>query len=286
MVIFDGKIYQQTELPSAMWNRSFRYGDGLFETIRVYQGGPILLQDHFERLMRGMALLGYQVNWEEWEYSIRSSIHELLEKQEVAGAGRLRLHVWRSGGGTYRPEQDTPHYLLEHGWLSQEFFREPIIASLADYHGSAVYPTALSCIKTASALPYVLAARHARDAGTSDAVIYNHKGQIIETSASNIFIVKGTTITTPPIGSGCLDGVMRKNILRILESLPYQVEESAIPVKKMIQADAVFLTNSIRGIQAVSEFKGRKWEQEDWKHVLFLQKTWLNRVEFIQKPWR
>ncbi len=279
MIIYNGSLVRDDRRDFPALNRSFRYGDGLFETIRVYRGRELFLADHLDRLREGMMLLGFQVSWSEWSSEIRQSVNALLDVQEIAGPGRLRLHVWRQGEGAYAPQQDEVEYLIEYRALDHEWFQEPRTVTCSDYHGVTIYPNALSRIKTASALPYVLAARQARDTGTDEALMFNHRKEIAEASAANIFVFRRQKLFTPPITSGCLDGLMRKHVLDIAGMLHLYVEERPLKRRDIQSADAVFLTNSIRGIQPVSAYHHCQWGKKDWRHVSLLQKGLLDLVE-------
>ncbi len=281
MIILNDQPYAHDEVPAMAWNRSFRYGDGLFETIRVYKGVAILLEAHFERLFRGMLALGYRFDPDHWKFRIRQAIHTYLQRQELTGPARLRLHVWREGGGTYRPVTDSASYLLEGAILEKEYFREPEPITVSDFRGFSVVAAGISGFKTASALPYVIAARQARDAGTDEAFLFDPKGRIVEASAANVFQVKGTTFITPPLSSGCLDGIMRRQVLAMLEHLPYTLVERSLRPDELRKADAIFLTNTVRGIQPVCAYRDRCWKEENWQQVIFLQKSWLNLVESL-----
>lgn len=279
MLIYNGHLTSSPELQS--WNRSFRYGDGLFETIRVFRGKPLLLHTHLDRLRKGMTILGLQANWREWTQQLSECCEQLLSSQEIAGPGRLRLHVWRGGKGAYAPISDQIEWLLEYHALPREYFESPQPVTVSDYHGMPVFEHALSSIKTASALPYVLAARQARDAGTDEALLFTAKGEIAEASASNLFLLNKQQLITPPLSSGCLAGTLRGHLLRLTESLPFTLEERAIKPKDLRQAEAAFLTNSIRGIQPISAYQGKNWDQADWQKVFFLQKSWLQFVNGV-----
>lgn len=279
MFIYNGQLTSSLELQP--WNRSFRYGDGLFETIRVFRGVPILVQQHLDRLRKGMAILGLQADWNSWPIELRDSFAKLLSSHELAGPGRLRLHVWRSGAGAYEPKEDGVEWIVEYQSIKQEYFEYPESITVSDYHGMTIHDHALSRIKIASALPYVLAARQARDAGTDDALLYNSNGEIAEASASNLFMLRKQKLITPPLSSGCLEGTMRAKLIQLVISLPFEVEEKAISSKELRAADAAFLTNSIRGIQPISAYLERKWDVSDWQKVFFLQKSWLQFINSL-----
>lgn len=275
MIIYNGQPYSSlAEVPEG-FNRSFRYGDGLFETIRVFRGQTVFTEAHFDRLRKGVVLLGYTCDWESWKQEVLAGVEQILAHQESAGPGRIRLHVWREGTGAYAPQEDGMSYLIEYAVLPTEYFEEPGTVHLSDFHGMTLRDSPLSRIKTASALPYVLAARQARDAGTDDVVMYAEDGTVAETSSSNLFILNKQTVMTPPLSSGCLEGTMRRLVIDICQSLSFVVSEEAISAKTLKKAEAVFLTNSIRGIRAVREYGHVIWKDSAWSKVVFLQKSLL-----------
>jgi len=225
-------------------NRSFRYGDGIFETMRLHDGRLLWLKEHLARLGKGAAILSLVVNVDEIEASL----------QKVAFAikkGRVRLHVWRDGDGAYLPVTDKAAFFIECFPLQPA---EPAPVTLTDFKDVPLTPSVLAGLKTANGLPYILAAIHARNTGFNDALLYCD-GFISEASSSNVFLVRGNKIMTPPLSSACLDGVMRRQVLRWCAEAGIEKEETRLQPKDLLSADALFLTNAMQGIVPVSRYR-------------------------------
>lgn len=256
MPLYNDRLYASEAPELTLLNRSFRFGDGLFETIRIYHGQPLLLDAHLRRLRRGMELLQLDFPGPDWEVQLRQGIARLLAHHQIDGHGKLRLHVFRSGEGAYTPLSDAPHTLIEAHALKEDFFASDLPLHLTDCTTIPLHPGPLAGIKTANALPYILAGRHARATGFDDAVLYCEQ-QVAETSRANIFYVSQQRVFTPPLSTGCLDGIMRRQVIDLCERLRIPCQEKKFRGRDLYQADEIFVTNSLRGIQAVTCYRDR-----------------------------
>ena len=263
--------------PPAGPNRSFRYGDGLFETMRVFEGRLLQADAHLDRLERGMQVLGFRVE-KGWKAEWKSGLLGWVQDQGFEGPARVRLHVWRAGGGAYQPETDEINAFLESAPLATEYFEDPEPVSLCDAAGLFVHHSPLSGIKTASALVYVLAARQARERGFGEALLLSAQGDVAEASASNVFGVEGQTLFTSPLKSGCLRGVMRGAVLALAAELGLRVKEALFSPERLLECDAVFLTNAIRGIQPVVNYREKSWLSGENEVVGGLIKRWSEKI--------
>lgn len=258
-VCFNGRFLSEKEWIMGPGNRSFRYGDGVFESIRFQEGQLLFVDDHFERLVSGMYTLGLDTTFLN-PMQICMEMLELCGRMQFISA-RVRLSIFRNEGGNYRPLTDQCSYLI-----SAEALAEPSYTinekglRLGLYSEIRKPVNALSGIKSANALLYVLAARHARDNGWDEAVLINEHGRICEASSSNLFLVlPDKRILTPPVSEGILPGVMRKNLLRWFRENGYQAEEAIILTDDFYRAEEVFICNAIQGIRWVIAFRERRY---------------------------
>jgi branched-chain amino acid aminotransferase len=249
-------------------NRSFKYGDGLFETMR-FQNGQILFVDaHFERLIAGMFVLGFETSF----FDIETVYHDCLKlvNDKNLSAARIRLHIYRNDGGFYKPATDQCSYVIEAESLEEENF----IINEKGYHIGLFADirkpiNSLSGIKSANGLLYVLAARHADIQNWNDALILNEKGRICECSTSNIFLIMpDKSILTPSLTEGCLAGVMRKNVIELLSNSGRKVVEGAVLTEDLYRAEEVFLTNVIQGIRWCIAFKEKRFYSTKTRVIL------------------
>lgn len=233
-------------------NRGFRYGDGLFETMRMQEGKIAFLHFHFERLFNGMALMGFEIPDFFTPTYLEKKITELCEINGHSAAARVRLVVFRGNGTLYDLEDHLPHYIIESAPL-QEAVRAELTIGLFRNARKAI--DGFSHLKSNNYQPYLLGALHARKNGWGDSIILNTSGTVCESTISNVFIVKTGIIITPSLMQGCVAGIMRKHLLQLLPTMQYEVLEDMVTIEMLRDADEVFLTNSVQGIRPVSRLE-------------------------------
>lgn len=252
-VNFNGQVSDQLPLPLEQMQRALFYGDGLFESIRVFDDRIPLLKLHWNRLVAGAEILGLHFS-PAWNIDFFEN-----EIQKIASANaRVRLMVWRAPGGLYQPLDDTALFLITAIPLANPCFDwlEPGIT--VGISNSVQLPVdALSNCKTLNAERYIMAARDAEIQGWDDALICNVHGRISEATSSNIFWLKDETLYTVPLSEGCVAGVMRQFLIGQADSTAAGVEEKAVSVEQLQQADEIFLTNAVRGMVSIRNFAGK-----------------------------
>ena len=238
-------------------NRGYRYGDGLFETIRVIRGTILLEQFHFDRLFSGLALLKFEIPVDFTREKIREEILRLCRKNDCVDLARVRLSVFRGNGGLY-DEGKFLQYIIECQALDEAVNKLNENGLVID-----VYPEArkscdaFSNLKSANFLPYSMAALFAKENKLNDCLILNTHGRIADSTIANVFIVKNEVIITPSLTEGCISGVMRRYLKERLPDLGYSLQEDAININDLEEADEVFLTNAINGMRWVRQFRDK-----------------------------
>lgn len=242
-------------------NRGFRYGDALFETIRVINGIPCFVEDHLKRLRKGATTLKMHINGSLQFNDFYNEIEELLKKNNIAKGGRIRITLFRDGGGLYAPSRNNISWVTEVKALDNNYYHLNDNGLVVDlYEEVRRTPSVLSEIKTTNCIPYVLSGIYKDENNLDDCLVLNNKGNIAEAISSNIFLYQNGSLYTPPISEGCMDGVMRKQIIRIAtDELGLTVHEDPLAVGYLRRVDEVFLTNSINGIQWVSAFREKRF---------------------------
>lgn len=239
-------------------NRSFRYGDGCFETMKVYQGQLLLADLHFERLIASLHLLHFHIPAHFTKDYFTGLIRELCRLNSVSELARVRLTVWRAGTGLYDPVDHTPHFIIQCWELPEHIFELNSAGLVLD-----VFPDAVkSCdkianVKSNNCLPYVLAALYAKQHQVNETVLLNQHGRVADTSIANIFIVRNNHVYTPPLTEGGVCGVMRKYLLQ--KEFPFRISEQPLTVKDLQTADEIFLTNAIFGVRWVGRFRNSSY---------------------------
>jgi branched-chain amino acid aminotransferase len=248
-VCFNGNFLPANKPLFTKDNRSFRYGDGLFETMKVHQSKILLQQFHYDRLILGLKMLQIESTLDVSELS--RLILDLCQKNNCIDLARVRLAV-------YRNQENKSEFVIEAFPLSKEINQWREIGLTIDlYPYARKSPDAFSNFKTANFLPYVLAENYAKEKGLDDAIVLNAFNLICDSSKANIFLVKDNEIFTPALHQGCISGVMRRFVIDFLKSQGVHVRQQEISEKELYDADEVFLTNIIHGIKWVQFFRER-----------------------------
>lgn len=230
----------------------FRYGDGLFETIRLADGKIPLLAYHMERFFGGLRALQFSApNYFTREY-LQNRMMELCRRNRQDNA-RIRLMIFSGNIGLYEHSDRLPNCIIQSWPLTDAAFdynENGLVAGI--YQGVRKSMDMLSNLKCNNYLPGVLGARYAWNCHWNDALMLNANGNICDATIANVFVVKDGVITTPSLEEGCVAGTMRRYLLERLPAAGYQVVEGSLPPEAIPGADELFLTNAIRGIRWVS----------------------------------
>jgi len=265
---FNGFIYEEDEKVFSINNRAWRYGDGLFETIRVINGKPCFLEDHFLRLKKGMDVLKMQSSTISFK-EIQTQIEKLLEKNRIKKGGRIRLSVYRTGEGLFMPENESISYVIEAKALDNNLYTLNDKGLSVDvFNELRRTRNILSQIKTINNIPHVLTAIHKKENNLDDCIVLNDQGRVVEGISSNIFLYKNNNLYTPSLDEGCMAGVMRKQIIKIAKELNINVFEGIINGSMLLQADELFFTNAIVGVQWAVSYRQKRYFNTATKKIL------------------
>jgi branched-chain amino acid aminotransferase len=245
MIWIDGRLHRDGEATVSALDHGITVGDGVFETLKVLGGTPVARRRHLDRLARSAAAMGFELPD---RAVLERAIEEVVAANRLADC-RLRLTV-TSGEGP-----------LGSG---RELSRPTVVAAVTPL--DVVPPTTavvtvpwvrnerspLAGVKSTSYGENVVALARARAAGASEAILANTRGELCEGTGSNIFLVLDGELLTPPLSSGCLAGIARSLVLEACA-----VVERAVPLEALTEAAEVFLTSSIRDVQAVGSVDGR-----------------------------
>lgn len=253
-ICLDGKLFDASEPTLIVANRGFRYGDGLFETMKVFRGQILLDSFHFDRFFQGLKLLRYEIPPLLTIKKLKTEIQGLCEKNKCGELARVRLTAFRGDGGLYDGD-NSMHYSIEcwplDGSLNQLNENGLVIGVYTEAQKTC---NIFSSLKSANFLPYTMAAIYAKENKWNDCLVLNTHGRVADATIANIFLVKEKTIITPALTEGCVAGVMRRYLLENLSLMGYNVEEGTISVDQLEQAEELFLTNAINGIRWVKQF--------------------------------
>ena len=258
MINYNGTI-SKTPPTLSINNRAFKYGDGLFETIKVIDSNVIFLEDHYFRLMASMRMLRMKIDMQFTLEFFEQEILKTAAANNLSNA-RIRFTINRKDGGLYLPSTNNTHFLVEANPLSVSVKKNYEIDLFKDYY---VYSGILSTLKTNNKVLNVVGSIYADENGLDNCVLLNEKKQVVEALNANIFLVKGKHIVTPPLSEGCLKGVFRKNLLELIsKDDTLTIEEKVISPFELQKTDEIFLTNAIVGIQPVSKYRKKEFTSE------------------------
>ena len=264
---YNGNLFKEARAVITPDNRSLKYGDGLFETIKMVNGKIIFKDYHFERLFYGMKTLEFEIPSYFTPAYLEKEIIELAKKNGHNTLTKIRLMLFRGRGGLYDLENHRPNYIIETWHLHGS------IKLNANGLITGIYPYAkkncdiLANIKTNNFLPYALAAIYAKKNKLNDCILLNFNDKICETTIANIFIIKDEMVYTPSLREGCIAGVMRRWLIENVKPFNHTIIETEITVEELRQADEVFLTNSIYPISWVKQFQNIQYTNQHIKHL-------------------
>lgn len=260
---FDGNILPADQQVFSINNRAFRYGDGLFESMR-YMKGELRFPDlHIERIRKGMKLLKFDKYSQIDAWFIREKAEELLRRNKTGPDARLRLTVFRDAGGLYSPTGNKMAYVLESQKLEESQYTINAKGLIIDVFDEIPKPVnILSNLKTCNALIYVLAGIFKNQNALDEVLVLNQNGFLCESMSSNVFVVYDRKLYTPALNEGCIAGVMRQVVMRLAKENGIELVEAQINPEILNEADEVFLTNAGRGIQWVMGYNNKRYFNE------------------------
>ncbi|MCP5523424.1 MAG: aminotransferase class IV [Verrucomicrobiales bacterium] len=274
-VWLSGDLVPESNARVSALDRGFLYGDGLFETMRVWRGRIPFWDRHAARLTEGLRLLRFKDRPDATGLQRRAD--ELLRRNAVE-EGVFRLQVTRGVGARgYSPRDAGGSTVL----MSTHPLPRPVAGGLSCWRvvtaGVRVWSgSPLNRVKSTSKVLQVLARAEADDQGADEALLLNERGDLVEASGANLFWVHGGKLLTPSLEAGALPGVTRAEILRLARGLGLAVAEISAGPEALHQAEGVFLTNSVWGVVAVGELDGHRLPSCGW--VARLWSAWLESL--------
>jgi branched-chain amino acid aminotransferase len=258
MLNYNGELLNSENFKISSQNRAFKYGDAIFETLKVLNNKVVFWEDHYFRLMASMRMLRMEIPMEFTLEFLEQEILKIVQLQENPVELRVRLSIYRKDGGLYFPETNQVDYLIEvtpNTYKNKETYRIDLFKDFYNYSGI------LSTIKTTNRMLNTLSSIYMKENELDNCILINERKGVVEATNANIFVVKGTVIKTPALTEGCIKGVVRKKIIEILEKhTEFTLVETAISPFELQKADEVFLTNSIIGIQSVTDYRKKTFQ--------------------------
>ncbi|WP_295336588.1 aminotransferase class IV [Flavobacterium sp.] len=263
MVNFNG-IISETDIQLTVSNRSFLYGDGVFETLKVVNNKILFFEDHYFRLLASMRIIRMQIPMSFTLEYLEEQILALVNKQNIQDSARVRLTVFRNDGGYYTPVDNKVSFVIQAFALSSQSYALKYVEFEVDlYKDFVVTKQLLSTLKTNNKLIQITASIFAQENGLDACLLINEDKNVVEAANGNLFMLLDNQLITPPLSEGCLNGIMRKQILKLAKELDrIEVVEKPISPFDLQKADELFITNVIVGIQPITKYRKKEFGQE------------------------
>jgi len=269
MVNFNGTIVSATDNLLAT-NRAFLYGDGVFETVKILDGKILFLEDHYFRLMSGMRIVRMEIPMDFTMEYFETQILSAAKANQCLNSARARITVYRNSGGFYLPQDNSVSYMIYANALEGNVYEIGKSHYEVDlYKDFYITRQLLSSIKSTNRIINITGSIFADENGLDNCLLLNDEKNVIEALQGNLFMLMGNKLITPPVSDGCLNGVMRKQVLalaRKIENLEV-VEESVSPFD-LQKADELFITNVIIGIQPITRYRKKDFTTVFAKNIL------------------
>lgn len=270
MLNYNGNFIDQTNLSFS--NRAFLYGDSVFETIKVVKNKVLFWEEHYLRLMSSMRILKIEIPNEFTPDYLESQIKKTISSISELFTGRVRLTVFREGEGLYLPKSNQASFVINSFQNEVFSFETKFKTYKVDiYKDYLIQSNLLSNLKTSNRLINVIGSIYAKENGLDNCILLNENKLVTEFLNGNIFLVKDNVVKTPPIKSGCLNGVMRNKIIELINKIPLlEIFEKDFSAYEIISSQEVWVSNSISGIIPVSQYRNKQFGNSIAKKVLDL----------------
>ncbi|WP_170827439.1 aminotransferase class IV [Roseivirga sp. 4D4] len=240
--IFNSRIIETSDYLIKTSNRSFCYGDGLFETIVTGHGRINLIEKHIHRLKRGCKVLGMEFPNDLEMNSLETMIQKLQAINGFDGDIRTKVIVWRDSGGLYTPNLSSASFSLEVKASNSILFQGIDQVDVSSEIHTQYSP--ISFAKTTNALVYVLAGLEKKENGLDEVILTDPNGNLSETHISNLFWIKESKVYTPSLTTGCIEGIMRNTLIDLFHKNNIAVHEVEKTKEALRDASSVFSTNA------------------------------------------
>lgn len=260
MINYNGELINSQVLLSNS-NRSFLYGDGVFETLKIVNGTILFFEDHYFRLMASMRIVRMQIPPNFTLEFLESQILNLARANSFENSARIRFTVFRNDGGFYLPKTREVSYLIHAFALENKQYNTNFFDCEIDlYKDFFISKQLLSTLKTTNKMINITGSIFADENNLQNCLLLNNEKNVVEALNGNLFMLFGDTLITPPIADGCLNGIMRKQILNLskINNTITFLEKSISPFD-LQKADELFITNVISGIQPVTRYRKKNY---------------------------
>jgi branched-chain amino acid aminotransferase len=260
MINYNGSLTGETNL-QLQENRGFLYGDSIFETLKVLDGKVLFLEDHYFRLMASLRIVRMEIPMNFTMEYMEEQVMLLVNTLEKAPSYRVRLSVFRKPGGLYLPTDNNVEFIITASLLNEPLYSFTEGSYEVDlFKDFYVTKQLLSTLKSTNKMVHITGSVFAYENGFNNCLLVNDEKNVIEALQGNLFMLTGNKLVTPPIADGCLNGIMRKQVLALAGKIEgIEVEEKSISPFDLQKADELFITNVIKGIQPITKYRKKEF---------------------------
>jgi branched-chain amino acid aminotransferase len=257
----NGYIIRNKHLNIQVNNRGLNYGDGIFETLKYSRGRLNFWEDHYFRLMASMRIVRMEIPMNFSPEYLKEQILKTISANNLEDKGvRIKLLVVRKAGGLYTPTNNGIDFLVTvQEWPIERYELNSTGIEVDLFKDFFKLSGLLGNLKSTSAQLYTIAGIFGEENKLDDVLLLNEHKEVIESISSNIFMLKGNVLSTPPLSSGCLKGIMRKQIIEIAAQMKMEVKEEAFSPFALQKADELWLSNSMHGLRWVAKYRRKEY---------------------------
>lgn len=260
MISYNGDLAAQSDI-TIHQNRAFLYGDAVFETLKILDGKVLFIEDHYFRLMASMRIVRMEIPMRFTMEYMEQKVLELVNQLNLNASARARLTFFRKPGGYYLPTDNNTEFIITADALENPVYqfsdRMYEVDLFKDFY---VTKQLLSTLKTTNKMVQITGSVFANENGLNNCLLLNDDKNVVEALQGNLFMLMGDKLITPPVADGCLNGIMRKQVLAIARKQEgLTVEEKSISPFDLQKADELFITNVIMGIQPVTKYRKKEY---------------------------
>lgn len=265
MINQNGSLKPSHDFNLSANNRAFKYGDGIFDTLKFENDEICFLEDHYFRLMSSMRMLRMRIPMDFTLDYYEEQIRKTLDANDLKSEGRVRVNVFRQDGGLYTPDSNEINFMIEVNPLPISSEKSIEIELFKDF---PLASGLLSTIKTNNRMINILGSIFAKENGYQNCILINEKKELVEALNANVFLIKGNEILTPSLETGCINGIVRKKLIELIKKQgDFELKELRISPFDLLKVDEVFLTNSIHGIQSVDKYRKKKYGNQKTREI-------------------
>ena len=260
MINFNGNI-QPSSTITIEKNRGFLFGDAIFETVKVVDNKVLFAEDHYFRLMASMRICRMEIPMNFTLEYFEEQILALTNALNFNHSARVRMTVFRDSEGLYAPISNDIAFVIEaQKLLSTEYAISKDFYEAELYKDFHVSKHLLSTLKTNNKMINVTGNIFAKENDYHNCILLNDDKNVVEALNGNIFMKMGNSILTPPISDGCLNGIMRKQLISLINKMEgYECLEKSISPFDLQKSDELFITNVITGIQPITKYRKKEF---------------------------